>query len=93
PLASATQILFAMFFGVFFFALYYRSGSIIPGIILHALVDLSANLNVLYPGADPLPPSERVFSRTPESALFAVAITLPLFLIGLGMLRKEASTP
>jgi membrane protease YdiL (CAAX protease family) len=93
PLATATQIAFAAFFGVFFFALYYRTQSIVPGIVLHALVDFAASVEYLAPGAILTPPSERIFSRTPAEALVSIGITLPLLLIGLFMLRKAGPDP
>jgi membrane protease YdiL (CAAX protease family) len=86
PLASLTQVLFGIFFGVFFEALYLRTGSLFPGIILHALFDFSGNLTQLMPGA--LPRAERIVSKTSGEALISIGITLPLFLIGLFMLRK-----
>jgi membrane protease YdiL (CAAX protease family) len=86
PLASLTQILFGIFFGLFFHSLFLRTKSLAPGIFLHALVDFAGHLDQLIPGS--LPPSEQIVSKTPMEALISIGITLPLFLYGLFLLRK-----
>ena len=85
-LAALSQIGFAFSFGVFFAALYIRTNSLWPGIILHMLVDFAGNIESLAPGA--LPHHERLLSKSPQEALVAVLICLPLLLIGLFYLRK-----
>jgi membrane protease YdiL (CAAX protease family) len=87
PLYAVGQFAYAIFFGVFFSALYVRSGSLFPGIGLHMLFDFMANLDAFRP--DALPRSEIVRSSTPEAAFVGILITLPLFLIGLYYLRKS----
>jgi membrane protease YdiL (CAAX protease family) len=87
PLYAVVQFAYAVFFGVFFSALYVRSGSLFPGIGLHMLFDFMANLDAFRPGA--LPRSEIVRSSTSEAAFVGILITLPLFLIGLYYLRKS----
>lgn len=86
-LAALTQVCFAFFFGVFFGAIALRSGSLVPGIILHTIVDFAGNLRALVPGA--LPHHELVQTRTLASAAISVAITLPLLLYGLFLLRAR----
>jgi membrane protease YdiL (CAAX protease family) len=87
PLYAVVQFAYAVFFGVFFSALYVRSGSLFPGIGLHMFFDFMANLDAFRPGAPPR--SEIVRSSTPEAAFVGILITLPLFLIGLYYLRKS----
>lgn len=41
-LQTVSQIVYAVAFGFLFVMLYYRGGSIIPGIILHSLVDVTS---------------------------------------------------
>lgn len=89
-LASAKQIVVSFFFGVFFLALYLRTKSLVPGIVLHALVDLPAQLEKLSPGAELLPQSAIHHSTTPANFLVVVILTSPLLAIGLIMLRKVA---
>jgi membrane protease YdiL (CAAX protease family) len=81
------QFTFAFFFGVFFSALYVRSGSLWPGIGLHMLYDFMVNLDAFSP--DALPRSEIVRTNTPEGLLIGLLLTLPLLLVGLFYLRKS----
>lgn len=89
-LASAQQIVVSFFFGVFFFALYLRTNSLVPGIALHAVVDLPAQLEKLAPGADLIPQSMIHHATTPANFAIIAALTSPLLFIGLFMLRKVA---
>jgi membrane protease YdiL (CAAX protease family) len=91
PLYAASQLVYAFFFGVFFSALYIRSGSLFPGIGLHMVFDFMANLDAFVPGAPPR--SEIVRSATPEAAWIGILVTLPLLLIGLFYLRKSKLSP
>jgi membrane protease YdiL (CAAX protease family) len=85
--AAISQMGFAFSFGVFFAALYARTGSLWPGILLHMAVDFAGNLDAFRPGA--LPRTETVLTKTPGEALVSFLICLPLLLIGLFYLRKE----
>jgi membrane protease YdiL (CAAX protease family) len=86
-LYAATQMVYAFFFGVYSSALYVRSGSLVPGIVLHMVFDFANNLDTFAPGARPR--SEMVRSATPETAFVGILITLPLLLCGLFYLRKS----
>jgi membrane protease YdiL (CAAX protease family) len=81
------QFAFAFFFGVFFSALYVRSGSLWPGIGLHMVYDFMVNLDAF--SSDALPRSEIVRTNTPEGLLIGFLLTFPLLLIGLFYLRKS----
>jgi membrane protease YdiL (CAAX protease family) len=81
------QFGYAFFFGVFFSALYVRSGSLWPGIGLHMLYDFMANLDAFAP--DALPRSQMVRDNSFQGLLIALLFTLPLLLIGLFYLRKS----
>ena len=87
PLHAAAQVIYTFFFGVFFSALYIRSGSLFPGILLHTIVNFAGNLSAFVPGAQPR--SASVQSTTIEGFFISVLITLPLLLIGLFYLRKS----
>lgn len=86
-LYAAAQLVYTFCFGVFFSALYVRSGSLFPGVGLHMLYNFVVNLSAFAPGAPPR--SEMVRSTTPEAFLVGTLITLPLLLIGLFYLRKS----
>lgn len=83
-LAVFTQIGFALFFGVFFGACMLRNNSIWPVIFTHALFDAFGNFSDISVGS--------VFSRAhdtnPQGALIALALTAPLLIYGLFILRK-----
>ncbi|NMB55821.1 MAG: CPBP family intramembrane metalloprotease [Leptolinea sp.] len=84
-LTTGTQILYALFFGVFFAACFLRSRSIWPVIFGHFLFDLCGSFQDLSAG--------HVFTRVQpaislDAALVTLGILLPLFLIGLFYLRK-----
>jgi membrane protease YdiL (CAAX protease family) len=84
---AATQVVYTFFFGIYFSALYIRSGSLIPGIFLHTIFNFVNNLSAFTPGAQPR--SEIVQSTTSEAALVGVLITLPLLFSGLFYLRRS----
>ena len=83
-LATGTQIIYGLFFGVFFTACFLRNRSIWPVILTHALFDLCGDLTELTTannfGAIP--------QTDPQGALLVIAITLPLLLYGLFIFRK-----
>ena len=91
PIHAATQMVYTFFFGVYFSALYIRSGSLVPGIVLHTVFNFTSNLNAFAPGAPPR--SEIVRSTTPEVAFAGILVTLPLLLCGLFYLRKSRVKP
>jgi membrane protease YdiL (CAAX protease family) len=84
-LNTATQITFAIFFGVIFAACLLRNRTLWPMILLHAAVDWAATLGEIAVGGGlrlSIPPISL------ESAALSILITLPLFLYGLFILRK-----
>lgn len=81
------QFLFAFFFGIFFSALYLRTGSLWPGIGLHMIYDFIANLDAFTP--DAIPRSEIVRDTSPEGLVIGLIITLPLLISGLIYLRTS----
>jgi hypothetical protein len=87
PLYTVTQVIYTFFFGVYFSALYVRSGSLVPGIFLHTIFNFVNNLEAFVPGAPPR--SEIVRNATPEAVVTSILITLPLLLAGLFYLRRS----
>jgi len=85
-LASLAQIIFAIFFGVFFGALAIRTGSLMPGVLLHALFDFAGNLTALAPDAPLL--ESRMVSKDWAGVLVSLAVTAPLLAYGLFLMRK-----
>jgi membrane protease YdiL (CAAX protease family) len=84
-LNTATQIMFAIFFGVMFSACLLRNRSIWPVILLHAAVDWAGTLREIAVGGGlrvDIPPMSLA------SAGASILITLPLFFYGLFILRK-----
>jgi membrane protease YdiL (CAAX protease family) len=84
-LNTATQITFAIFFGVIFAACLLRNRAIWPVIMLHAAVDWAGTLREVSVGGG-LRTLEPAMSL--ENAAISILITLPLFLYGLFILRK-----
>ena len=83
-LSTLAQITFGTFFGVFFAACFLRTRSIWPVIFTHALFDLCGNLNEITLNSH----FGKVQETTLQGALVVVAVTLPLLLYGLFILRK-----
>lgn len=88
-LDTATQITFAIFFGVIFAACVLRNLSIWPMILLHAAVDWAGTLDEIAVGGGL---RTAVSPISPDQALVSILITLPLFLYGLFILRKVEPT-
>jgi membrane protease YdiL (CAAX protease family) len=86
-LHAATQVIYTFFFGIYFSALYIRSGSLVPGIFLHTVFNFVNNLSAFTPDAQPR--SELVQNTTSEAALVGVLISLPLLVAGLFYLRRS----
>ncbi len=84
-LDTATQITFAIFFGVMFSACFLRNRTIWPVILLHAAVDWAGTLDEIAVGGGL---HRTVQAMSPGNALASILITLPLFLYGLFILRK-----
>lgn len=83
------QIVYSTFFGVIFAACLLRNQTIWPMMLLHAAFDFAGNLSEISIGG--------VLHTAPKameisSALILGAITLPLFLYGLFILRKVKLT-
>jgi membrane protease YdiL (CAAX protease family) len=83
-LAALTQTGYALFFGVFFGACMLRNNSIWPVIFSHFLFDFCGTLNQIAVGGT----FTRSVETDPNNALIALALTLPLFLYGLFILRR-----
>jgi membrane protease YdiL (CAAX protease family) len=83
-LITVTQITYALFFGVFFSACLLRNNSIWPVIITHAVFDMFGSLNEIALGGN----FGEIQETTLEGALISIAITLPLFIYGLFILRR-----
>lgn len=84
-LNTATQITFAIFFGVIFAACLLRNRTIWPMILLHAAVDWAGTLHEIAVGGELRTTVPTISS---ENAAISILITLPLFLYGLFILRK-----
>jgi membrane protease YdiL (CAAX protease family) len=86
-LYAVSNVVYAFAFGVFFSALYVRTGSVWPGSILHGFFNFMSSLDAFVPGAPPQ--SEMVKSTTPEAVVVSLVLILPLLLIGLFFLRRS----
>lgn len=83
-LATVTQTIYALFFGVFFAACLLRTNSIWPVIVFHAIFDICGDLNAIAIGGN----FGQIHQTTWNDAITTVIITLPLFIYGLFILRK-----
>ncbi len=90
PLSTGAQVLYGMFFGVFFAACFLRNKSIWPVILGHALFDLCGNFPDIAVGSQTF---NQVMDLTPQAALITALITLPLLIYGLVLLRKVEPIP
>ena len=87
-LQVGSQSVYAFFFGVFFSALFIRTGSLWPSIVTHALFDFMGSVGEIAVGS--------TFDNTmsgnasAEAALISVAICSVLFFYGLFLLRKAS---
>jgi CAAX protease family protein len=85
PLSTLTQMIYSVFFGVCFAACFLRNKSIWPVLFMHAAIDFAGGLRHL--ALDPVV-RDAVPQATFDSFLVSVAITLPLLIYGLIVLRK-----
>jgi membrane protease YdiL (CAAX protease family) len=84
PLADFTQIFFGLFFGVFFAACFLRNQTIWTAILTHTIFDMAGSLQDISVGGT----FHAYRAISVQDALVSIAITLPLFLYGLWILRK-----
>ena len=89
-LSTGAQVLYGIFFGVFFAACFLRNKSIWPVIFGHALFDLCGNFSDIAVGSQTF---NQVMDLTPQAALITALITLPLLIYGLVILRKVEPIP
>jgi uncharacterized protein len=85
-LSTIAQIVYGMFFGVFFAACFLRMKSIWPVIIGHSIFDLCGNLDDIAVGSTTF--GGPVSEMTLQTAAITTLVTLPLFIYGLIILRK-----
>ena len=83
-LSTTAQIIYGLFFGVFFAACFLRNRSIWPIIFTHALFDLMGNLNDIILGGD----FGVVHELNLQGVMFSILFTIPLLFYGLFILRK-----
>jgi CAAX amino terminal protease family. len=81
-----SQAVYAIFFGVYFAAIFIRCNSLWPVIITHALFDFFGSVQEIAVGAK----FDNTMSGnvTWQSALISIALMAPLFIYGLIILRK-----
>ena len=84
-LAGMAQIVFSLFFAVFFAACMLRNRTIVPVMLMHAVFDFAGALEEIAVGGGLF---EHTYVVTWSSALTSVLITLPLFVYGMFLLRK-----
>lgn len=84
-IATIAQIIYATFIGVFFAACVIRNYSIYPAIMLHGIFDITGSLKEIAVGGG----INRYISMSLEEAIICVIITLPLFVYGIFIVRKE----
>ena len=85
-MAGMTQVLYAVFSGVFFAACLLRNSLIWPAIIVHAIFDICSDLNAIAVGGSFGQVSNT--NSTLADALSTIVIFLPLLIYGLFLLRK-----
>lgn len=83
-LSTVSQIVYGIFFGVYFAAVLLRNRSIWPVIFTHALFDLCGNFEAVSVGGT----FGLVKEATLNNALVSALVCLPLLLYGLFILRK-----
>ena len=83
-MGTIPQIVYAIFFGVYFAACFLRNNSIWPVIFTHALFDACGNFTEIALNSD----FGVKIDATWQSFGFTVLFTLPLFIYGLILLRK-----
>ena len=81
-----SQVIYAIFFGVFFSAIFIRCNSLWPAIITHALFDFMGSVSEIAVGST----FDNTMSGnvTWQSALISLALMAPLFIYGLFLLRR-----
>ena len=87
-----TQVAAAFFIGIFFGALYIRTGSLLPAILIHMLYNTFLGLkDVLQVEAAAAPPPAEAAVVTAAAADYLVMPTITLFfaLYGLFLIRKQ----
>jgi membrane protease YdiL (CAAX protease family) len=85
-IATIAQTIYATFIGVFFVACVIRNHSIYPAIILHGILDIAGSLRDISVGGGI---NKGYITMPLEVAAIYVIITLPLFLYGFFIVRKE----
>lgn len=85
-IATITQVICATFIGVFFVACVVRNHSIYPAIILHGILDIAGSLGEIAVGSGIY---KGYITMSLRESLICVIISLPLFLYGLYIVRKE----
>jgi CAAX protease family protein len=84
-LSNLTQIVYSIFFGVFFAACFLRNNSIWPLIIMHTVLDFGGGLrHIAVDGGS----QAAVANSTAAGIISALVVTMPLLLYGLFILRK-----
>lgn len=83
-LSAILQLVYGIFFGVFFSACFIRNQSIWPVMIGHIVFDICGNFNEIAVNSE----FGKVVHITPENALSTLVVTLPLLIYGLFILRK-----
>ncbi|BCN29310.1 CPBP family intramembrane glutamic endopeptidase [Anaeromicropila herbilytica] len=83
-LSVSCQIIYAIFFGVFFGACMIRNGSVIPAMIMHAFFDICGNFSDLKSKSNFI----AIHQTSLEGAILVILMLLPMFLYGLFILRK-----
>lgn len=78
PLPTVSQVIYAFLIGIFFAAVYLRTGSLWGGVIGHVLVDFTSAI-----------PTATVAAEETGISLFPIIICLIYALIGLFLMRKK----
>ena len=92
-IATITQVIYAFFFGVLFAVIYYRTGNLLPCIILHGIIDLSAAFWTCF--ANDIDKQINTANTTDidiGTALMILGTLSTLFISGLWQLRRSFKT-
>lgn len=85
--SEISQLLYAIYFGVFFGAILYRTNRLIPLAIMHGLIDFVFGFDSLF--ETDLVPTETINSLSEIiSAIASSVLVLPLFIMGLLTIKK-----
>lgn len=83
---EVSQVLYAFFLGIFFSAVLYRTNRLLPLVIMHGSIDFVFGLNTLFKKSVEV--QELDLTSSISSAITTALLILPVFIIGLSIIKK-----